>query len=64
MRAKSVNFDKKYSYLECWFAIRVADIVKIFKRAGSIKRDPTEKIWKIVKRAALLIGSQEYSSYW
>ena len=40
---KLVNFDKKYSYLENWFAIRVEDFVKIVKQAGSIKRDPTEK---------------------
>ena len=61
--AKSVTFDKKYSYLESWFAIRVEDIFKIVKRACSIKRDPTEKIWKIVNRAALLIGSQEYATF-
>ena len=42
-KCKSVNFDKKYSYLESWFAIRAEDIVKIVKQAGSIKRDPTEK---------------------
>ena len=54
-----VNFDKKYSYLESWFAIRVEDIVKIVKRAGSIKRDLMEKNLKNSKRAALLIGSQE-----
>ena len=37
------------------------DFVKIVKRAGSVKRDPTEKkMSKIVKRVALLIGSQEY----
>ena len=40
--------------------IRVEDSVKIVKRAGSIKRDCKEKISKIVKRAALLIGSWEY----
>ena len=37
------------------------DFVKIVKRAGSIKRDPKEKNLKRVKRAALLIGSQEYT---
>ena len=35
------------------------DFFKIVKQAGSIKRVPKEKISKIVKRAALLIGSQE-----
>ena len=54
-----VNFDKKSSYLERWFAISVENFVKIVKRAGSIKRAGTEKIWKIVKWGALLIGSLE-----
>ena len=51
---------QKYSYLEISFAIRVEDFVRIVKRAGSIKNDPKEKISKIVKLAALLIGSLEY----
>ena len=40
--------------------IREEDFVKIVKRAGSIKKDPTKKNLKIIKRAAHLIGSQEY----
>ena len=45
-------FWQKYSYLESSFVISVEDFVKIVKQAGSIKRNPMEKNWKIVKRAA------------
>ena len=43
MCAKAIDFDKKYLYLESWFAISVEDFVKLVKQAGSIKLDPTEK---------------------
>ena len=40
---------------------RVAYFIKIFKRAGSIKSAGKEKKFeKIIKRAALFIGSLEY----